>query len=129
MRNISAVQRPMPRTWTSRATSSSSVRVSASSSGTVPFATFVARSTIAACWDSGELRHELREVVAARPELVLAQILEWRRRDPFGGRKVIALGIDVEQAGHEMARRASLLDHTHRRAPVPGVVVFAQLLE
>src|SRR2546423_1155909 len=48
MRNISAVQGPMPRTWTSLAFNSSSVSESTSPSGTVPSATLRARSVMAA---------------------------------------------------------------------------------
>src|SRR6266851_3975776 len=49
--NICAVHGPMPRTWTNRASSSSSDSDSTSSRGTVPSRTFFARSATAAAFD------------------------------------------------------------------------------
>ena len=50
MRNISAVQRPTPRTEDSRATTSSSAMAGRSAAGTVPSVSLVARSRMAAAF-------------------------------------------------------------------------------
>src|SRR5258708_18475129 len=39
--------------------------------------------------DSGELGHELGELVAREAQLVLAQVLEWRLWDVLGGAEVL----------------------------------------
>src|SRR5437899_8794 len=80
-------------------------------------------------WFSGELGHELRELVSAQPELAFLEVLERPLRDALGGHEVVHRRVDIEQAGYQVTLGAALLDDTDRGAAVSGVVVFAQVLE
>src|SRR5712692_8814197 len=124
--NISAVHGPMPRTWTNLASRSSSDSDSTSWSGTVPSTIFWARSVTAAAfvppgaWPSeclrasreraaetccsGELGHELRELVARQAKLVLVQVPQRSVGDVLRGCEDVGLRVDVQETGDQVAQ-------------------------
>src|SRR5260370_548506 len=119
MRNIWAVQGPMPRTCTRRAISSSSESESTSASGTVPSSTFRARSATAAALEP--LKPAVRIAPSGKASTPAGESPSANslRKRPW---------ISVAP-GQQVPLGPALFDPLHRGAAVGGVMVLAQLLE
>src|SRR5881628_679929 len=77
----------------------------------------------------GKLGHELREVLAREAQVLLTHVFQRAGGDLLCGREVVHLRVHVEQPGHEVTLRPSLLDDADRCPAVGWVMVLAQLLE
>src|ERR1035437_6081457 len=78
---------------------------------------------------SGEFGDEEVEIVAAHPQVVLAEILQRTLGDVLGGGEVVHGRVHVKEPGHQVAGGASLFYDPHRGVAVERIVVLAQLLE
>src|SRR6266851_2739469 len=90
---------------------------------------FVKKCALRAPGRSGELGHELGELVFGETELVLAQLHQRTVRNVLRGGEVVHCRVQVQETRDEVAGRAALLDDLHRRAAVGRVVILSQLLE
>src|SRR5579864_2480562 len=77
----------------------------------------------------GELRHEVGELLAIQPEIVLAEVHERSLGNALGRDEVVHFGVDVKQPGDQVALGAPFFDDVNGGTAIGGIVVFAELLE